>query len=64
MATASNALSDANTNNNTAQNGRASPLPAKPKLLGPLLDDKLDSTIPSTSDISALGKAKAATLLT
>lgn len=64
MATASHASSDANTNNYQAQNGRASPLPGKPKLLAPLLDEKVESTVPSTSDISALGKAKAATLLT
>ena len=41
MATASHASTDANTSNNGGGGGRTSPLPIKPKLLAPLLDDRL-----------------------
>ena len=66
MATASHALSDATNNNSnnhtTTQNGgRGSPVPSKIKHLAPLLDEK--EALVATTDISALGKAKAATLL-
>jgi hypothetical protein len=63
MATASHISTDANSNNHafTAPNlvGRVSPLPGKPKLLAPLIEDKEGNS----ADMSALGKAKVDLLL-
>jgi hypothetical protein len=63
MATASHTSTDANSNNHafTTPNlaGRVSPVPGKPKLLAPLIEDREINSV----DMSALGKAKADILL-